>query len=168
MQYLNFISSKRGFTPDIDHLQSLSAKIEKKLSTSNTPDVEINKLTLEELQDINKIVKLANFMLFKYEDKKETRLILQHFVSIITESAQSIECIDDEISELILSAEDSINKVKNIHSKISENSDLEKSYLDESDGNEPKTSSINLTNFTTAVNPSEYQQNPQGSTVQVI
>ena len=168
MQYLNFISSKRGFTPDIDHLQSLSAKIEKKLSASNTPDVEINKLTLEELQDINKIVKLANFMLFKYEDKKETRLILQHFVSIITESAQSIECIDDEISELILSAEDSINKVKNMHSKISENSDLKKSYLDESDGNESKTSSINLTNFTTAVNPSEYQQNPQGSTVQVI
>ena len=168
MQYLNFISSKRGFTPDIDHLQSLSAKIEKKLSASNAPDVEINKLTLEELQDINKIVRLANFMLFKYEDKKETRLILQHFVSIITESAQSIECIDDEISELILSAEDSINKVKNMHSKISENSDLKKSYLDESDGNESKTSSLNLTNFTTAVNPSEYQQNPQGSTVQVI
>src|SRR3972149_9060565 len=114
MQYLNFLSPKRNFTKDIDHIQSLSVKIEKKLSASNAPDVKIDKLTLEELQDINKIVGLANFMLFKYEDKKETRLILQHFVSIITESAQSIGCIDDEISELILSAEDSINKVKNI------------------------------------------------------
>ena len=168
MQYLNFISSKRGFATDIDHLQSLSAKIEKKLSASDAPDIKIDKLTLEELQDINKIVGLANFMLCKYEDKKETRLILQHFVSIIAESAQSIECIDDEISELILSAEDSINKVKNMHSKISEKSDLEKSYLEESAGDESKTGSINLTNFTTAVNPSEYQQNPQGSTVQVI
>ena len=166
MQYLNFLSSKRDFTKDIDHIQSLSAKIEKKLST-NAPDVKIDKLTLEELQDINKIVGLANFMLFKYDDKKETRLILQHFVSIIAESAQSIECIDDEISELILSAEDSINKVKNMHSKISEKSDLEKSYLDESTGNESKTSSINLTNFTTAINPSEYQQNSQGN-IQVI
>ena len=55
-----------------------------------------------------------------------------------------------------------------MHSKISEKSDLEKSYLDESDYNEPKTGSINLTNFTTAINPSEYQQNSQGSTVQVI
>ena len=166
MQYLNFINPKHGFAKDIGHIESLSAKIEQKLSAST--DFKIDKLTLEELQDINKIVGLANFMLFKYEDKKEARLILQHFVSIITESAQSIECIDDEISELILSAEDSINKVKNMHSKISEKSDLEKSYLDESDYNEPKTGSINLTNFTTAINPSEYQQNSQGSTVQVI
>lgn len=168
MQYLNFLGPKRDFAKDIDHLQSLSAKIEKKLSSTNAPDVKIDKLTLEELQDINKIVGLANFMLFKYEDKKETRLILQHFVSIITESAQSIESIDDEISELILSAEDSINKVKNMHSKISEKSDLEKSYLDEFADNDPKTSSINLTNFTTPINTSEYQQNSQGSTVQVI
>ncbi len=168
MQYLNFLSSKRDFTKDIDHIQSLSAKIEKKLSASNVPDIKIDKLTLEELQDINKIVGLTNFMLSKYEDKKETRLILQHFVSIITESAQSIECVDDEISELILSAEDSINKVKNMHSKISEKSDLEKSYLDEFADDGPKTGSLNLTNFTTAINTSEYQQNSRGSTVQVI
>ena len=165
---MNFLISKRGFAKDIDHIQSLSAKIEKKLSASNASDVKIDKLTMEELQDINKIVGLANFMLSKYEDKKETRLILQQFVSIITESAQSIECVDDEISELILSAEDSINKVKNMHSKISEKSDLAKSYLDEFAYNDPKTGSINLTNFTTAINPSEYQQNSQGSTVQVI
>lgn len=163
MQYLNFLGPKRDFTKDIDYLQSLSAKIEKKISTSNSPDIKIDKLTLDELQDINKIVGLANFMLYKYEDKKETRLILQHFVSIITESAQSIESIDDEISELILSAEDSINKVKNMHSKISEKSDL-----DEFSGNKPKTSSINLTNFTTPINTSEYQQNSPESNVQVI
>ena len=168
MQYLNFLSPKRNFTKDIDHIQSLSVKIEKKLSASNAPDVKIDKLTLEELQDINKIVGLANFMLFKYEDKKETRLILQHFVSIITESAQSIGCIDDEISELILSAEDSINKVKNMHSKISEKSNLEKSYLYECTGANHKTGSINLTNFTTAFNTSEYQENSQGNNVQVI
>jgi len=168
MQHLNFLNSKRNFTKDIDHIQSLSEKIEKKLAASNAPDVKIDKLTLEELQDINKIVGLANFMLFKYDDKKETRLILQHFVSIITESAQSIESIDDEISELILSAEDSINKVKNMHSKISEKSDLEKSYLGESSNDELETSSINLTNFITPINPSEYQQNSQGNTVQVI
>ena len=111
---------------------------------------------------------LANFMLTKYEDKKETRLILQQFVSIIAESAQSIEYVDDEISELILSAEDSINKVKNMHSRISEKSDLEKSYLNEFTENAPKTSSINLTNFTTAINTSEYQENSQGNDVQVI
>lgn len=168
MQYLNFLGPKRDLPKDIDHVQSLSAKIEKKLAAFNTPDVKLDKLSLEELQDINKIMGLANFMLFKYEDKKETRSILQQFVSIIAESAQSIECVDDEISELILSVEDSINKVKNMHSKISEKSDLKKSYLNESICDEPETGSINLTNFTTPINTSEYQQNSQESTVQVI
>jgi hypothetical protein len=166
---LNFFNSKRDFKKDIEYIQTLSAKIEKNLSKySISEDDKIGKLTLEELQDINKIVGLANFMLLKYEDKKETHSILQQFVSIITESAQSIECIDDDLSELILSAEDSINKVKNIHSKISEKSDLEKSYLDEPIPDVTKTSSINLTNFTRLVNPSEYQQNSQGNATQVI
>jgi len=164
MQYLNFLNPKTDLPKDISNIQSISAKIEKKLSVSG---VQIDKLTLEELQDINKIVGLANFMLCKYEDKKETRLILQHFVSIIGDSAQSMESVDDDISELILSAEDSINKVKNMHSKISEKSDLEKSYLDESDV-ESKNGSFNLTNFTTPINTSKYQEKSQGDTVQVI
>ncbi|EGP94013.1 hypothetical protein [Nitrosarchaeum koreense] len=164
MQYLNFLNPKTDLPKDISNIQSISAKIEKKLSASG---VQIDKLTLEELQDINKIVGLANFMLCKYEDKKETRLILQHFVSIIGDSAQSMESVDDDISELILSAEDSINKVKNMHSKISEKSDLEKSYLDESDV-ESKNGSFNLTNFTTPINTSKYQEKSKGDTVQVI
>jgi len=166
---LNLFNSRREFQKDITHLQAISLKIEKHVSRLNIPDDEkIAKLTTEELQDINKIVGLANFILLKYEDKKETHSILQQFVSIITESVQSMECIDDDISELILSAEDSINKVKNIHSKISENSDLEKSYLDEFPDNSTKTSPINLTNFTRLINTTEYQQNSQGNTTQVI
>ena len=164
MQYLNFLNPKADLSKDISNIRSISVKIEKKLSVS---DIKIDKLTLEELQDINKIVGLANFMLCKYEDKKETRLILQHFVSIIGESAQSMENVDDDISELILSAEDSINKVKNMHSKISEKSDLKKSYLDDSN-NESQNGSINLTNFTTPFNTSKYQEKSQGDTVQVI
>ncbi len=164
MQYLNFLNPKTDLPKDISNIQSISAKIEKKLSESG---VQIDKLTLEELQDINKIVGLANFILCKYEDKKETRLILQHFVSIIGDSAQSMDSIDDDISELILSAEDSINKVKNMHSKISEKSDLEKSYLDESD-DESENGSFNLTNFTTPINTSKYQEKSQRDTIQVI
>ena len=165
---MNFLGTKHDFTKGMDNLQSLSAKIEKKLSASNIPSIKLNKLTLEELEDINKIVGLANFMLIKYEDKKETRLILQHFVSIITESAHSIDSLNDEISELILSAEDSLNKVKTIHSKFSEKSDLKKSYSNEFPEDDSNTGSINLTNFTTPINTSEYQQNSQENTVQVI
>lgn len=165
MQCLNFLNPRRDST--INQLQSLSANIEKKLSIS-IPDVNIDKLSAEELQDINKIVGLANYMLIKYEDKKETRLLLAQFVSIITESAQSIENIDDEISELILSAESSINKVKTMHTKLSADSDLKKSYLTEFADCESEIGSINLTNFTRAVNTSEYQQKSPERTVQMI
>ena len=166
MQYLNFLKPKRSFTKNIDSIQSLSTKIEKKLLTSNIQDVKVDKLTLEELNDINKILELTNFVLLKYNDRKETRLILEHFVSILKDSAQSIESVDDEILELVLSAEDSISKIKSMRSKISEKSDLEKSYLD--DINDSKIGSINLTNFTTGINTSEYQQNSQERTVQMI
>jgi len=73
-----------------------------------------------------------------------------------------IENLDDEISELIISAEDSINKVKEMHVHISEKSDFKKRYHDGPDYNEHETSAINLTNFGTEVNTAEYQQNSQG------
>ncbi|QUC65117.1 hypothetical protein NsoK4_02305 [Nitrosopumilus sp. K4] len=163
MNCLNILNKKRDFTKDIEHVKSLSEKIEKKLSQSNIPDdAHIDKLSFEELQDIDKILGLANFLLCKYDEKKETRSILQHFVSIISESAQSIEGLDDEISELIISAEDSINKVKDMYANISDKSDFDGQESDE------ESSSINLTNFDTEINTIGYQQNSQEETAQVI
>ena len=50
---------------------------------------------------MDKIVGIANFMICKYADKKEMRSILKHFASIIDETAESLEDLDDEVSELI-------------------------------------------------------------------
>jgi len=44
---------------------------------------------------------------------------------------------------------------------------LKNHYLDESD-DESKNGSFNLTNFTTPINTSKYQEKSQGDTVQVI
>ena len=165
MQYLNVLSSKRDFSKDLDRIKSISSKIDKKISeTKSSDDKNIDKLTLEELQDLNKIVGIADFMLVKYADKKEMRSILKYFVSVISEAAGSIENLDDEISELIMSAEDSISKVKGIHVDISEKSDFKKKYHDGPDYNEYETSAINLTNFATEINTLEYQQNSQENT----
>jgi hypothetical protein len=98
-------------------------------------------------------------MLCKYDDKKEICSILKHFVSIISDTANSLENLDDEVSELIISAEDSINKVKDMHSHISEKSDFKKKYHDGPEYSEAETSGINLTNFATQVNTAKYQQN---------
>ena len=157
------INSKRNFSKDIERIRTLSSKIDKKISDAKpSDDDKIDKLTLEELQDLNKIVGIADFMLCKYDDNKEMRSILKHFVSIISETANSLDNLDDEISELIISAEDSINKVKDMQSHISEKSDFKKRYHDGPDYSEAETSGINLTNFNTQVNPAEYQQNSQG------
>ena len=160
MTRLKILNPLRDFSKDLELVKQFSEKIDKKLSKTKIPDdSKIEKLTLEELQDLNKILGLAHFLLCKYEEKKETRSVLQHFVSIITDSAESIEDLDEEISELILSAEDSFNKVKYMNTYISENSDLEK--ISESVPSDYESGSINLTNFSTEINPLEYQQNSQ-------
>ena len=162
---MTFIKSRRSFSKDIEFVRNISEKIDKKLSQSNNS--QIDKLSVEELQDLNKIVNLADFMLCKYEDKKETYSILENFVSIIRESAESIEDIDDEVSELIISAEDSINKVKEIHTNISEKYDFEKSDI-KTPEDDSENSSNNLTNFAIEINSQGYQHNSKDKDTQVI
>ena len=148
----------------MEFIQYISKKIEKKLSqSSKSIELKIDKLTVEELQDLNKVVGLANFLLCKYEDKKETREILEYFVSIIRTSAESIEEVDDEVSELIISSEDSIHKIKELHVNISEKYDFEKPLPNVSDCT-LKTSSNNLTKFQIEINSQEYQQNSKKQT----
>ena len=157
------LNSKRNFSKDIERIRTLSSKIDKKLSEIKpSDDDKIDKLTFDELQDLNKIVGIADFMLCKHADKKEIHSILKHFVSIISDTANSLENLDDEISELIMSAEDSINKVKEMHVHISEKSDFKKRYHDGPDYDEHETSAINLTHFGTEINTTEYQQNSSG------
>jgi len=164
---------------DLDFIKNLSDKIDKKLSQSEK--TQFDNLSIEELQDLSKISQIANFMLAKYEDKKEVRSILSYFVSIIHESAESIEKVNDEVSELIISAEDSINKIKEIHTNISEKysfEDSEESFEDNDSNDETSNvekmndkfnnSSINLTKIAIEINSQEYQQNSTRKNIQVI
>ncbi len=162
---MNILNSNRIFSKDINRIRAISLKIDNKLSEIKPSDEDkIDKLSLEELQDLDKIVGIADFMLCKYADKKDLGSILKNFVSIISETANSLNDLDDEISELIISAEDSINKVKEMHTHISDKSDFKEKYHDGPDYNKYETSAINLTNFTTEINTLEYQQNPKGHT----
>ena len=66
------LNSKRDFFKDIDRIRSLSTVIDKKLSEVKPSDEDkIDKLTLEELQDLEKIAGIADFMLTKYADGPE-------------------------------------------------------------------------------------------------
>ena len=157
------LNPKRDLIKDIERIRSLSSIIDKKLSEMKpSDDDKIDKLTLDELQDLDKIAGIADFMLTKYADKKEMCSILKNFTTVITDTADSMGNLDDEISELILSAEDSINKVKDLHAHIDNKSDYKKKYSDGPDYDYTQTSSINLTNFVTEINTVEYQQNSSG------
>lgn len=165
---MEFIKSSKRFSKDIEFVRKISEKIERKLSQSDSIiNSKIDKLSEEELRDLRKIVNIADFLLCKYEDKKETRSILEDFVSIIHGSAESIEEIDDEVSELIISAEDSIGKIKTIHSNISEKYDFKKSGIKGTE-DDSENSSNNLTKFAIEINSQGYQQNSEDMDAQVI
>ncbi len=167
-KHLTFLKSGRNLSKDLTFIKNVSGKIDKKLSQSPTSvDSKIDKLSVEELQDLSKIVGLADFMICKYEDKKEAKEILENFVSIIRDSAESIEEIDDEVSELIISSEDSINKIKEIHANVSEKYDFKKSDADIPE-DDWENSSNNLTKIAIEINSHEYQQNSKDEDRQVI
>ena len=166
---MTVFNTARNFPKDLSYIKNLTSKIDKKLKEKSTLEQKIEGLSFEELNDLSKIVKLADFMLCKYEDKKEMQSILIDFVSMIKESAEDVTGIDDEISELILSAEDSIKKVKDVHSRLHKHSGMEKE--DDSLKIEQilaETSPINLTKFTTEINTVGYQQNSEEESGQVI
>ena len=163
---MTFLKSNK-ISKDLDFLKNISGKIDQKISQSNTKNLKIENLTLEELQDLRKIVGLADFMLHKYEDKKDTKSILEYFVSIIRDSAQSIENIDDDVSELIISAEDSIGKIKELHTNISEKYDLEKSGQN-TEEDESENSANNFTKIAIEINSQEYLENYTEKKGQVI
>ena len=163
---MTFLKSGR-LSRDLDFIRAVSQKIDKKISMSyKTVDSKLCKLTLEELQDLSKITGLADFMLNKYADKKETRHILEYFTSIIYETAESIEKIDDEVAELIISSEDHINKIKQVHMNISEKYDLEKSNIPSF--GDVEDSANNLTKIAIEINSQEYLENSTDNIEQVI
>ena len=165
MTHLTILKSVRNFSKDLEQIKSISSKIDKKISEIRpNNDDSVDKLSYEELQDLHKIAEISNFLLCKYSDKKEMKSILEYFSSVISDVSQSLENIDDEVSELIISAEDSINKVKDMHSNLSDKSEFEEKYHHGPEYCKHETSAINLTKFVTQVHTIEYQQNCQVGT----
>ena len=74
----------------------------------------------EELNDFHKILQICEFVLEKYENKKALRQNLQKFVITIESTLISLESLDDEINELVVSADFSINKMKEFESNLFE------------------------------------------------
>lgn len=151
-------------------VRKLSSLVDKKMeSYRQKNNQKIEKLTPAELQDLHEILRIADFILTKHEMNKDFHSILKEFVGIINKSANSVESLDDEICELVISAESTITNIKSLQGKVSDDFDFEANQKEgkieeiasESSGN-------NLTNSSIGVYPQGYQQNSTVEAEQVI
>ena len=112
--------TSRNSLKDHKKIKQFSSIIKNRLDSEFKNTKKINTFTFEELSDLNKILAISDFILAKYEHKKNVHSILNEFVDLIKETENSIISMDDEIQELTLSAEVPINHIMEIKNKISE------------------------------------------------
>jgi len=109
----NLGNKLRGKT-DLAEIRNFSKLVNKRLEELNkNNEFKIKQLDVDELNDLNKLLQIADYILCSYEEKKELHSILKKFVDVINESIYSIENIDDKTNELIISADSTISKIKN-------------------------------------------------------
>ena len=146
------IKSTINITNSRKKIQKLSSLVEKRLEELDSDKKKINQLSLEELQDFNQILRIADYILYKYEHKKEVFSLIKEFVDMVNSSVGSMDELNDNINELVISAEDSIKRIKCLQSNVSENFTLEPHA--KSDGyakSEGQDSTNNLTKSATPV-----------------
>ncbi len=121
----NLISQRaRSLKKDLKKIQKFSSFVESKLSNYDKDKQKIEKLSFEELQDLNKLLQIADFILTKYEDKKQVYNLIKDFVDMISKSTNSLDFLDDKISELVVSAQSTISGIKTLQTDVSENYSL--------------------------------------------
>lgn len=111
----------RSLGDDLKKVRLLSSKIEDRL---HGHDNSIERLSEEQLGDLNEILKLADYLLTKHEDKKDFHDLLKEFVAMINRSAQAVEEIDGDIEELVLSAEASLSRIRDARASVTEKADI--------------------------------------------
>ena len=63
-------------------------------------------------------MQICEFTLVKYENKKSLHENLKKLVNVLDTTMMSIESLDDEINELSISADLSINRLKDFKSNL--------------------------------------------------
>ena len=164
------LKKDRKSQKNIAKVRNFSSIVEKQLDKIQKSDEDkISKLTFEELQDFNKILQITDFLLCKYEDKKEVHSLLKDFVSMIDISTDSLGTLNDQIDELVLTADGAITRIKEIQSRVSENFTVDSAVNSEAaQENEAQNSGNNLTKSSTPAYTQEYQAKSTLESEQVI
>src|SRR5579872_3138361 len=184
---INFTKNDDGQFDLSGHLykiRTLSSKIDTKIyqKDKDAPDTFIETLSVEELKDIRQIMHASEYLLTKYQDKKEIKSFLQEFIEIILHAANSVNGMKDELEDLVISAEFALHQIQTLHEDVAGNLAFQKgsqtkiddfkipSLLDtltpaiepvqivpvQTEIPRPDVGSINLTNSTRRVNTGDY------------
>ena len=114
------ITSKK-LTRDLRKIKKFSTIVEEKLAKFENKDNKMTEnLTIDELNDFRKILQISDFILTKHQNNKEFHSVLKEFVDMINKSTSSMDLLNDEISELVLSADNSVSKIKNLQNDVSD------------------------------------------------
>jgi len=166
---LTILKPQRNLKKDLEKVRKIYSLVDKRLKSTEKFNQKVENLTIDELNDLSEILRLTDLILTKHEVKKEFYDLLKEFVDIITKSADSVEVLDDEISELIITAEGTISRVKALRGKVTDEFDFE--IGKNSVRREQITAnncSNNLTKSSTGVYTQGYQQKSTLEAEQVI
>ncbi|MHB8601413.1 MAG: hypothetical protein ACYC6W_06720 [Nitrosotalea sp.] len=119
---INFTKSdsQSDLSGHLDKIKTLSSKIELKISQKDKDenDAFIETLSVEELKDIRQVMHAAEYLLTKYQDKRDIKHFLQEFVEIILNSANSVNGMKDELEDLTISAEFALRQIQTLHDDV--------------------------------------------------
>lgn len=106
----------------IDKIKTLSSKIEQKIA-EKTPENDnfIESLSVEELKDLRQLIMAADYLLSKYQDKKDTKAFLEEFIGIILHAANSVNTMRDDLEDLVISAEMALEQIQTLHEEVTQN-----------------------------------------------
>ena len=161
---LNFKKESVKDIPNhVDQIRLLSFKIEQKIVQKGIDknDQFVETLSVEELKDLRQVMLAADYLLSKYQDKKDIKEFLEEFIGIIMHAANSVNLLRDDMDTLLISAETALKQIQDLHEDVTHNLALGASTqtkLDEYKEQklEPPPSPINLTNTTTPVYTQAY------------
>ena len=161
---LNFKKESVKDIPNhIDQIRFLSSKIEQKIAQKgiDKDDQFVETLSVEELKDLRQVMLAADYLLSKYQDKKDIKEFLEEFIEIIMHAANSVNILRDDMDELLISAETALKQIQDLHDDVTQNlalGRLVQTKLDEYKEQKIEIcrSPINLTNTTIPVYTQAY------------
>ena len=122
---LNFTKNdnQSDLSGHLDQIKNLSSKIEQKISQKGKDEGDsfIETLSVEELKDIRQVMQAAEYLLTKYQDKRDIQVFLQEFIGIILNASNSVNGLKTELEDLVISAEFALHQIQTLHDDMTEN-----------------------------------------------